>query len=127
MDILDKIKSQSKEEGLRKYYEEKEERKKIQEDLEKERDDRASRKNKKKNELAQTIFLIFDLIIAVCIFCVVFFVSLFSNCITAIILGLVAVGSFWGLARNHNFYEQWKNKILASFIEYIFEKVCGNL
>ena len=127
MDILDKIKSQSKEEGLRKYYEEKEERKKIQEDLEKERDDRASRKNKKKNELAQTIFLIFDLIIAVCIFCVVFFVSLFSNCITAIILGLVAVGSFWGLARNHNFYEQWKNKILASFIEYIFEKVWGNL
>lgn len=127
LDILDRIKSQSKEEGLRKYYEERDSRKKVEEELAREKENRIARKTKKKNNVAKIISSIFDYSITAFIFLVLFVTSLFSNISTSVIIGLIGSISFWGFARGHNFYESWKNKVINPFVEKIFQKFWDDL
>ncbi|NLE91455.1 MAG: hypothetical protein GX598_02785 [Elusimicrobia bacterium] len=134
MDVLEKIKSQSREEGLRKYYEEKEEHRKAREELEREREDRINRKLTKKKGLEDFISPVFDLMILLIIFLIIFsatFLFNFNNfglkIIAAMFLGFIGSGSFWGLARGHIFYEQRKKKLIIPFIDWLFNKIWNDL
>lgn len=133
-EILEKIKSQSREEGLRKYYEERDIRKKIEEEREKERYDRLDKIKRRKNRISFLIATLIDLTIAATIFLLVYFATFLfdhENKIikhaAAMILGLVAVVSFWGFTRGQNFYEKFKVGVSSSISEFIFNLIWGDM
>ncbi len=133
-EVLEKIKSQSREEGLRKYYEEKEERKRIQEELNREREARIEKRIRKKKTISDAVSFIIDLIVALIIFLIVFLATfifninnIFIKVFAALVLGSVGSWTFWGLARGHSFYEKTKRLFGSPITEYIFEKFWGDL
>jgi len=126
-DMLERIKSQSKEEGLRKFYAERSRREKIEREFEEEKEKQKIKKNKKKQSILKTLSLIFDILVAVIIFCLSALMTFLANWITIVIIGLVSLLSFWGICRGHDFYENKKNKIISPLADKLFNKFWGDL
>ncbi|GEM_PF-5801314 len=129
-EILEKIKSQSREEGLRKYYEMRDQYQKVVEDNKRKKDDREIRKNKKKQNILSCMCFIFDLVMGFLIFVLIIVATFvfsrgphFLKWGSAIILGLCSFGSFWGFARGQRGYENLKDKFIRPLSESFYRRI----
>lgn len=127
-EILAKLKSQSKEEGLRHYYAEREQHQQTKTALEDEKRARKEFKIRKEDAIVKTLSCFFDALI-VTLLCIVVWVvfdtkfKLLNTVITVLIVGI----SFWGFSRKHEFYENFKDKLIMPIKDRIFKKLWGGL
>ncbi len=133
LDMLDKLKSQSKEEGLRKYYAERDIRERMENELASEKQKTGKFKDNKRQKVEKYISRSFDGVVSFVIVLVVSVatlltgVSWWGKIIGAIFLNVVALFSFWGLSRKHSFYEDWKKKYMRSITDKIINMFWGGL
>lgn len=126
-EILERLKSQSKEEGLRKFYEEREKHQRTQQDLDKEQRNRKELKNKKRKRILKVVASSCDYLIGGLIFFCILFSVLKVNIYLGILAAFITAGSFWGFARGQLFYGRFRDKIALSIANKIFEKLWGDL
>ena len=127
-DILAKLKSQSKEEGLRHYYAEKDEHQQTRHALEEEKRVRRDFKIRKEEMVMGVLSTLFDWGIVTLLCVVVWAASDTKFKILNTVVAIIIVGaSFWGFSRKHEFYENFKNKILGSAKNRIYRIFWGDL
>ncbi len=129
VDILSKLKSQSREEGLRKFYQERDVHQKTLRELEKEKREKDDFKLRKQEKIYQMVSLCFDLLITLIIFIASFIVPLmFKIKIIAVsITSIITIATFWGFARGQKFYNSLKDKVIIPVRNKIFQIVWGDL